>query len=523
MATHDYVLDNASGAAFRTDLNNALAAIVSNNSNSSSPATTYAYQWWADTSAGVLKIRNSANNAWIELLQLDGTITLEDGSASAPGLAFRDDLDTGIFSSGADTFDIATAGVSRFQIDASEITFNETGADTDFRIESDGSSHMFFLDAGNNRIGINTTSPTNDFHILSGNTDLARLECSTTGTTGAVLILFHSTSSPADNDICGILSFRGKDDAGNETTYADIKGITSDVTNGTEDGDISFSTLKANSFSERMRLTSEGKLLIGTTTSDIFSLHVEATDNALFAKGSNTTAISLTFGASCSQLFRCEGSEFAFGLSNASPFPLYIQGRTNANAGRDITLNPLGGDVLIGLTTNTDNGTLAINQDLSGGNIAISTITTQTNERFHMLFRNGNGQVGSIATNGSATAFNTSSDYRLKENATAISDGITRLKTLKPYRFNFKSDASKTVDGFFAHEVTAVPEAITGTKDETQDILYTEEDTIPSGKKVGDVKETVPKYQGIDQSKIVPLLVAAVQELITKVETLEAA
>ena len=92
MATHDYVIANQSGAAFRTDLNNALAAIVSNNSNSSSPSTTYAYQWWADTSAGVLKIRNSANNAWIELLQLDGTLTLEDGSASAPALGFRETL-----------------------------------------------------------------------------------------------------------------------------------------------------------------------------------------------------------------------------------------------------------------------------------------------------------------------------------------------------------------------------------------------------------------------------------------------
>jgi len=58
MATHDYVLANASGAAFRTDLNNALAAIVSNNSNSSEPATKYAYMWWADTNTGILKIRN---------------------------------------------------------------------------------------------------------------------------------------------------------------------------------------------------------------------------------------------------------------------------------------------------------------------------------------------------------------------------------------------------------------------------------------------------------------------------------
>lgn len=144
------------------------------------------------------------------------------------------------------------------------------------------------------------------------------------------------------------------------------------------------------------------------------------------------------------------------------------------------------------------------------------------NNRIMIKLANADGNaVGNIISNGSSTSYNTSSDYRLKENVTAISDGITRLKTLKPYRFNFKADASTTVDGFFAHEVTAVPEAISGTKDETENILYTEEDTIPSGKKVGDVKETVPKYQGIDQAKLVPLLTAALQEAVAKIEVLE--
>jgi hypothetical protein len=113
MATHDYVIANQSGAAFRTDLNNALAAIVSNNSNSSEPATKYAYQWWADTNDGVLKIRNSSNDGWVTLLQLDGTLTLEDGTNSAPALGFRDDLNTGIFSSAADTLDITCGGTTR--------------------------------------------------------------------------------------------------------------------------------------------------------------------------------------------------------------------------------------------------------------------------------------------------------------------------------------------------------------------------------------------------------------------------
>jgi len=129
-----------------------------------------------------------------------------------------------------------------------------------------------------------------------------------------------------------------------------------------------------------------------------------------------------------------------------------------------------------------------------------TTANTKSLARFH----NENGQVGVITVSGSSTAYTTSSDYRLKENITAISDAITRLKTLKPYRFNFKADASTTVDGFLAHEVTAVPEAITGTKDEVD-------------------ADNKPVYQGIDQSKLVPLLVAAVQELTAKVEALEAA
>ena len=118
------------------------------------------------------------------------------------------------------------------------------------------------------------------------------------------------------------------------------------------------------------------------------------------------------------------------------------------------------------------------------------------------MFRTNGSSVGTINFNNSITMYNTSSDYRLKENEVSISDGITRLKTLKPYRFNFKGE-SATVDGFFAHEVTAVPEAISGTKDEVD-------------------SDDNPVYQGIDQSKLVPLLTAALQEAVAKIETLEA-
>ena len=117
-------------------------------------------------------------------------------------------------------------------------------------------------------------------------------------------------------------------------------------------------------------------------------------------------------------------------------------------------------------------------------------------------FQRDNTDVGSIDVTTSSTSYNTSSDYRLKENVVSISDGITRLKTLKPKRFNFIADATKTVDGFLAHEVTAVPEAITGTKDEVD-------------------SDNNPVYQGIDQSKLVPLLTAALQEAVAKIEVLE--
>jgi len=133
--------------------------------------------------------------------------------------------------------------------------------------------------------------------------------------------------------------------------------------------------------------------------------------------------------------------------------------------------------------------------------------------------------IGGIAQNssGNGVTFNTSSDYRLKTNEALITDGITKIKQLKPYRFEWKSDLGTKVDGFFAHEVSSiVPEAITGTKDAVETTYYDDEKHLPKGKSVGDVKETDrPVYQKIDQSKLVPLLTAALQEAITKIETLE--
>ena len=133
--------------------------------------------------------------------------------------------------------------------------------------------------------------------------------------------------------------------------------------------------------------------------------------------------------------------------------------------------------------------------------------------------------VGSISVSGTTTSFNTSSDYRLKENVTDVNDGITRVKQLSPKRFNWIADADTTVDGFLAHEAaTVVPEAVTGSKDAIR--VWKDGDELPDGVSVGDNRldengNTIPDYQSIDQSKLVPLLTAALQEAITKIETLE--
>jgi len=112
--------------------------------------------------------------------------------------------------------------------------------------------------------------------------------------------------------------------------------------------------------------------------------------------------------------------------------------------------------------------------------------------------------VGSITRSGTTgVSYNTSSDYRLKENVVPVTNATDRVKQLNPCRFNFIGEA-RTVDGFLAHEAQAVvPESVTGDKDAVD-------------------SEGNPVYQGIDQSKLVPLLTAALQEALERIETLEA-
>ena len=141
----------------------------------------------------------------------------------------------------------------------------------------------------------------------------------------------------------------------------------------------------------------------------------------------------------------------------------------------------------------------------SGDVMIVQTQGTSAGNHGMIQFRDGGGTYcGQITSHGTnhTTSYVTNSDYRLKQNEASISDGITRLKQLKPYRFEWKSSGNE-VDGFFAHEAQAVvPESVIGTKDEVD-------------------SDNDPVYQGIDQSKLVPLLTAALQEAVAKIEVLE--
>jgi len=267
------------------------------------------------------------------------------------------------------------------------------------------------------------------------------------------------------------------------------------------------------SATERMRITSAGAMTMGTTTSQTAVSGITLKNDVqsgyptlLFLQ--NQPGTGGTMGADIHMGYASDyGSILRF---YGNPFNRRQGGfefrRVTGSGTSDLSMR-INEDGNVGIGDSSNIARLMVESNFS----SFTGVNIKNNHSvatgFFINFTNTNGtQAGGISHNGSTTvAYNTSSDHRLKENVVAMTDATTRLKQLQPKRFNFIADADTTVDGFIAHEVQeVVPEAITGTKDAVDD-------------------DGNPVYQGIDQSKLVPLLVKTIQELESRIVALETA
>ncbi len=220
---------------------------------------------------GVIRFRNDNsdlvmhNYATIETRAVDVSAGTEDGR-----------LEIGTVVAG-------TENTSRMLLDSGETVFNDNSVDLDFRIESNGNANMLFVDGGNDVVCVGgTTVETGDhLEVLSSDTTTnLRIRNTNAGSAAPALIFDKASSSPADSDEVGLLNFVGLDDTSNATVYAQIVGKSDDVSNGTEDGSLTFGHVKAGSFVNQMQLTN-GRLQINVNNND-YNLQVYATSTNSF-------------------------------------------------------------------------------------------------------------------------------------------------------------------------------------------------------------------------------------------------
>ena len=169
-------------------------------------------------------------------------------------------------------------------------------ADT-FTVETSGSEKLRITSGG--KIGINTSSPNNFLHVLGSDYRTARLENTDNGADGPYIELYNNSSSPADDDYIGIISFKNNNDADEETTYAQIRSQSVDVSDSSEDGRITFHTRYNGSFGERLRITSAGNVSIQNDSGKFTAgagddLQISHTGSASYITNTTGTLFTLT-------------------------------------------------------------------------------------------------------------------------------------------------------------------------------------------------------------------------------------
>jgi hypothetical protein len=533
VATHDYVIANGTGAAVRSDLNGALAAIVSNNSGATEPGTMYAYQWWADTTTGLLKLRNSANSAWISLRELDGTLTIEDGTAAAPGLAFTSDLNTGLFRVGADQIAISTGGTSRLAVSTTAVSSTLA---VDVPLGAVGTPSLTFtgdLNTGVFSPGADTialvTGGTNRVHVTSGG-----------------LVGIGSASPSHSLDVVGNIAVS----QGSRFYLTNNSGFSPNITNTADANSMQF--YQANT--EKLRLDSSGRLLVGTSTSSgsgsTLQVRNDGSAAAMDIFRSDATTGTSIFGLNKSRgtaatplevanndvlgyiAFRgydgttyqdaayihaaCDGTWTDGGDPSDNPSRLVFS--TTADGASSPTermrINS-SGQPLFQCTSSTTVGSHTGASNVSTFNFSGITLTQYsvsagfyydrlnfTNSQYFIVNSSGTG----VYLGNGSTSWTAYSDERLKTNIVEL-DGAAawnHCKTARAVTFNWRPEnyPNNQKIGFIAQDWEAsYPEVIT-TTNETIDGVET------------------PK--GMQYTETIPVLMAALKEAIAKIETLEA-
>jgi len=384
---------------------------------------------------------------------------------------------------------------------AANVTGNAT-ITGDLTVDTD----TLYVDSTNNRVGIGTSSPSEKLTVaVPSNSGGALFYGGTQSDRG--LSLSVSNAGGFDNSFWYL----------NQT--ANNSGST-----------LAFGTRNA----EAMRIDSSGNVGIGTSSPDTLMELVSLHPTLTVRDSDSTTSTALaTLRLAESGASDALGSYWDI-TAKDSAWQLAF---THSSAGEAMRIDS-SGNLLVGKTSTniafTGTALEAGGRQLTTTNGGDCAIFNRLGTDGSILnFRKDGTTVGSISVTASATAYNTSSDYRLKEAWVPMVGASERVQSLKPINFAWKVDGSR-VDGFLAHELAeVVPEAVTGTKDAMRDEEY---EVTPAVEATYDAEgvvltpavpavmgtRSVPDMQAIDQSKLVPLLTAALQEALTEISDLKA-